>query len=83
MNEELRKQLLLLGHLFVKQDKPAAARIIAEAISELELAREVQLCLIDFVIECNPRKGMYAIPPADLIEWGHRIIRRRARENKK
>jgi hypothetical protein len=80
---ELRDRLLVLGETFVKANKPTVARIIAETMSELELAREAQLCLIDLVLECNPRKGEYAIPSREAIEWAYRIIRRRTREIEK
>jgi hypothetical protein len=79
----LRANLLVLGEALAKSNANSSARIIAEAMAELELARESRLCLLDFLIECNPRKGEYAIPPVDLIEWGYRIIRRGYRKESK
>jgi hypothetical protein len=79
----LRENLLLLGEAFTKSNANSSARIIAEAMAELELAREARLCLLDFLIECNPRKGEYAIPPVDLMKWGYRIIRRGYRKEAK
>jgi hypothetical protein len=76
-HEAIRKGLLTIGHAFAKHEDGAAyARIVAQAMAELELTREMKLCLLDFVLECNPRKGEYAIPRKDLIAWGYRIIRR-------
>lgn len=79
----LRANLMLLGESLVKGNANSSARIIAEALAELELAREARLCLLDFLIECNPRRGEYAIPPVDLIKWGYRIIRRGYRKEAK
>jgi hypothetical protein len=73
---DLRARLNAIGEAFVLKEKSVIARTIAEAMAELELAREAKLCLIDLVLECNPRKGEYAIPSRELIDWAHRIIRR-------
>jgi hypothetical protein len=76
-HEAIRNSLLRIGHAFAKHEDGAAhARVVAQAMTELELTREMKLCLLDFVIECNPRKGEYEIPSKELIAWAYRIIRR-------
>jgi hypothetical protein len=76
-HEAIRSGLLKIGNAFAKhEDGSAHVRVVAEAMAELESVREMKLCLLDFVIECNPSKGEYAVPPKDLIAWAYRIIRK-------
>ena len=76
-HEYVRSGLMRIGEAFAKHEDGAQyARVAAQAMSELELAREMKLCLLDFVIECNPREGEYATPPKDLIAWAYKIIKR-------
>lgn len=76
-HEAIRSGLLRIGSALAKHEDGAAhARVVAQAMVELELVREMKLCLLDFVIECNPRKGEYAVPKKELIAWAYQIIRR-------
>jgi hypothetical protein len=34
------------------------------------------LCLIDFLLECNPNDGEYELPSRELVEWAKSIVQR-------